>query len=62
MTLVVVAWVLKYVTIKQPPSMRMGHRRAHLWALFQCCNPKTKAKMRKNLASAPKSWKQSGLS
>lgn len=34
--------------------MRMGSRNAHPWALFQCCNPKTKAKMRKNLASARK--------
>ncbi|KAI4531378.1 hypothetical protein MG293_017892 [Ovis ammon polii] len=29
----------------------MGRRRAHLWALFQCCNPKAQAKTRKNLAS-----------
>ncbi|KAM7236876.1 hypothetical protein CapIbe_012548 [Capra ibex] len=29
----------------------MGHRRACLWALFQCCDPKAKAKTRKNLAS-----------
>ena len=35
-----------------PPSMRIGRRKAHLWALFQCCNPKTKAKMRENLALA----------
>ncbi|KAM7230858.1 hypothetical protein CapIbe_018348 [Capra ibex] len=30
----------------------MGHRRARLWVLFQCCIPKAKAKTRKNLASA----------
>ncbi|XP_069416147.1 liprin-alpha-1-like [Ovis canadensis] len=30
----------------------MGRRRARLWALFQCCIPKAKAKTRKNLASA----------
>ncbi|XP_059746017.1 liprin-alpha-1-like [Bos taurus] len=30
----------------------MGCRRAHLWALFQHCNPKAKAKTRKDLASA----------
>ncbi|XP_069416148.1 liprin-alpha-1-like [Ovis canadensis] len=30
----------------------MGCRRARLWALFQCCIPKAKAKTRKNLASA----------
>ncbi|XP_061253747.1 liprin-alpha-1-like isoform X6 [Bos javanicus] len=30
----------------------MGHRRARLWALFQRCNPKAKAKTRKDLASA----------
>ncbi|KAM7230857.1 hypothetical protein CapIbe_018347 [Capra ibex] len=30
----------------------MGGRRARLWALFQCCIPKAKAKTRKNLASA----------
>ncbi|KAM7241223.1 hypothetical protein CapIbe_007795 [Capra ibex] len=30
----------------------MGRRRARLWALFQCCYPKAKAKTRKNLASA----------
>ncbi|XP_061266649.1 liprin-alpha-1-like [Bos javanicus] len=30
----------------------MGHRRARLWALFQHCNPKAKAKTRKDLASA----------
>ncbi|XP_010832369.1 PREDICTED: killer cell immunoglobulin-like receptor 2DS2 [Bison bison bison] len=30
----------------------MGHRRACLWALFQRCNPKAKAKTRKDLASA----------
>ena len=50
----------RYPTVKQrlppggglPPSARMGHRRAHLWGLFQCCNPKAKAKTRKNLASA----------
>ncbi|MXQ95028.1 hypothetical protein E5288_WYG021817 [Bos mutus] len=30
----------------------MGRRRAHLWALFQRCNPKAKAKTRKDLASA----------
>ncbi|XP_027406021.1 liprin-alpha-1-like [Bos indicus x Bos taurus] len=30
----------------------MGRRRARLWALFQCCNPKAKAKTRKTLASA----------
>ena len=35
-----------------PPSVRMGRRRARLWALFQCCNPKAKAKTRKDLASA----------
>ena len=35
-----------------PPSTRMGRRRAYLWVLFQCCNPKAKAKTRKNLASA----------
>ena len=35
-----------------PASARMGRRRACLWALFQCCNPKAKAKTRKNLASA----------
>ena len=35
-----------------PPSTRMGRRRAHLWALFQHCNPKAKAKTRKDLASA----------
>ncbi|XP_055252839.1 liprin-alpha-1-like, partial [Moschus berezovskii] len=29
----------------------MGRRRAILWALFQCFNPKAKAKTRKNLAS-----------
>ncbi|KAG5194814.1 hypothetical protein JEQ12_012103 [Ovis aries] len=29
----------------------MGRRRAHLWALFQCCNPKAQAKTKKNLAS-----------
>ena len=32
--------------------MRMGRRMARLWALFQCCNPKAKAKTRKNVASA----------
>ncbi|KAI4531376.1 hypothetical protein MG293_017890 [Ovis ammon polii] len=32
--------------------IRMGRRRAHLWALFQCCNPKAQPKTRKNLASA----------
>ncbi|XP_052500515.1 LOW QUALITY PROTEIN: liprin-alpha-1-like [Budorcas taxicolor] len=30
----------------------MGRRRACLWALFQCCYPKAKAKTRKNVASA----------
>ncbi|XP_061266662.1 liprin-alpha-1-like isoform X6 [Bos javanicus] len=30
----------------------MGRRRARLWALFQRCNPKAKAKTRKDLASA----------
>ncbi|CAN0458773.1 unnamed protein product [Rangifer tarandus platyrhynchus] len=30
----------------------MGRRRARLWALFQCCNPKAKAKKTKKLASA----------
>uniref|UniRef100_A0AC11E404 Uncharacterized protein n=1 Tax=Ovis aries TaxID=9940 RepID=A0AC11E404_SHEEP len=30
----------------------MGRRRARLWALFQCCIPKAKAKTRKNVASA----------
>ncbi|XP_070634434.1 liprin-alpha-1-like [Bos indicus] len=30
----------------------MGRRRARLWALFQHCNPKAKAKTRKDLASA----------
>ena len=25
-----------------PPSVRMGRRRARLWALFQRCNPKAK--------------------
>ncbi|XDA85837.1 hypothetical protein R6Z07F_015592 [Ovis aries] len=30
----------------------MGRRRARLWALFQCCIPKAKAKTRKNLALA----------
>ncbi|XP_069416153.1 liprin-alpha-1-like [Ovis canadensis] len=30
----------------------MGRRRARLWALFQCCIPKAKAKTRKNSASA----------
>ena len=57
---VVIARVLRYLTVKQqlplsgglPPSARMGHRRARLWALFQCCIPKAKAKTRKNLASA----------
>ena len=34
-----------------PSSARMGRRRAHLWVLFQCCNPKAKAKTR-DLASA----------
>ena len=57
--LVVIPRVLRYLTVKQqlplsgglPPSARMGHRRACLWALFQCCDPKAKAKTRKNLAS-----------
>ena len=57
---VVIARVLRYLTVKQqlplsgglPPSARMGRRRARLWALFQCCIPKAKAKTRKNLASA----------
>ena len=35
-----------------PLSARMGRRRARLWALFQRCNPKAKAKTRKDLASA----------
>ncbi|MXQ98470.1 hypothetical protein E5288_WYG009457 [Bos mutus] len=30
----------------------MSHRTVRLWALFQCCNPKAKAKTRKNVASA----------
>ncbi|MXQ80150.1 hypothetical protein E5288_WYG013642 [Bos mutus] len=30
----------------------MGRRRTRLWALFQCCNPKAKAKMRKDVALA----------
>ena len=34
------------------PSARMGRRRARLWALFQRCNPKAKARTRKDLASA----------
>ena len=58
--LVVIARELRHPTVKQrlppsgglPPSTRMGRRRACLWALFQCCNPKAKAKTRKNLASA----------
>ena len=58
--LVVIARVLRYLTVKQqlplsgglPQSTRRGHRRARLWALFQCCIPKAKAKTRKNLASA----------
>ena len=57
---VVLAREPRYPTVKQrlppsgglPPSARMGRRRAHLWALFQCCNPKAQAKTRKNLASA----------
>ena len=57
---VVLAREPRYPTVKQrlppsgglPPSARMGHRRARLWALFQCCIPKAKAKTRKNLASA----------
>jgi len=57
---VVIAPVLSYLTVKQqlppsgglPPSARMGRRRARLWALFQCCNPKAKAKTRKTSASA----------
>ena len=57
---VVIARVLRYLTVKQqlplsgglPPSARMGRRRARLWALFQCCIPKAKAKTRKNLALA----------
>ena len=57
---VVIARVLRYLTVKQqlplsgglPPSARMGRKRARLWALFQCCIPKAKAKTRKNLASA----------
>ena len=57
---VVIDRVLRYLTVKQqlplsgglPPSARMGRRRARLWALFQCCYPKAKAKTRKNLASA----------
>ena len=50
----------RYPTVKQRlppsggllPSVRMGRQRAHLWALFQCCNPKAQAKTRKNWASA----------
>ena len=34
------------------PSTRMGRRMARLWALFQRCNPKAKARTRKDLASA----------
>ena len=57
---VVIAQEQSYPTVKQqlplsgglPPSARMGCRRARLWALFQCCNPKAKARTRKNLASA----------
>ncbi|KAM7241394.1 hypothetical protein CapIbe_007966, partial [Capra ibex] len=57
---VVIAWVLRYLTVKQqlplsgglPPSARMGRRRARLWAVFQCCYSKAKAKTRKNVASA----------
>ena len=59
MRLVVIAQEWRYPTVKQqlppmglPTSVRMGCRRARLWALFQCCNPKAKAKTRKNLASA----------
>ena len=58
--LVVIAQEQRYPAVKQqlppsgglPPSARMGCSRARLWALFQCCNPKAKAKTRKNLASA----------
>ena len=57
---VVIARVLRYLTVKQqlplsgglPPSARMGRRRARLWAVFQCCYSKAKAKTRKNVASA----------
>jgi len=57
---VVIAQEQRYPTMKQqlppsgglPTSARLGCRRARLWALFQCCNPKAKAKTRKNLASA----------
>ena len=57
---VVIAPVLSYLTVKQqlppsgglPPYARMGRRRARLWALFQRCNPKAKAKTRKTSASA----------
>ena len=57
---VVIAREPRYPIVKQqlplscglPPSVRMGCRRARLWVLFQCCNPKAKAKTRKDLASA----------
>ena len=57
---VVIGQEPRYPTVKQrlppsrglPPSVRMGRRMARLWALFQCCNPKAKAKTRKNVASA----------
>ena len=60
MRLLVIAWWPRYPTVKQwlppswglPLSTRVGCRRAHLWALFQHCNPKAKAKTRKDLASA----------
>ena len=57
---VVIGQEPRYPTMKQrlplsgwlPPSVRMSHRTVRLWALFQCCNPKAKAKTRKNVASA----------
>ena len=58
--LVVIAQEQRYPAVKQqlppsgglPPYARMGRRRARLWALFQRCNPKAKAKTRKTSASA----------
>ena len=58
--LVLIARKPRYPAVKQwllpsaglPPSARMGRRRTRLWALFQCCNPMAKAKMRKDVAWA----------